>query len=430
MSSSRWSAPSGGDPAAGARRARRPQPRGGSERGVRPRRPAGRRRGAVRARAQRSIVAVSLRARAVTGALVPRGRGLRAGGLPLAPLLPAAALAHRRREHRPLGGQAVPHLLREGRRSRRLDDPGRRDRAPRARLAGHLEAALHACGGMRVALVGVLARLERDLPRLVSDEGDRRCLVHAFADQMEVVARGLVLDVDRVGARLERLHVLAVLLALDREAGANFTDETGRLRRCRRWDDRHREGDERDEGDASRCHTQGYAAGALPVLATVVTSYCSSSSAATRSSKSSRGCGRWWNVTDILSMRLPSTSRTSNCRPFQEMVSPGSGARPSCPKTKPPTVWKSSSGRSVPKRPLSSSIGNIPSSRYVSSSICSICTSATSNSSSISPTISSIRSSSVQMPAIAPYSSTTTAKWLFVLRNSCSSVARSFVSGT
>ena len=34
------------------------------------------------------------------------------------------------------------------------------------------------------------------------------------------------------------------------------------------------------------------------------------------------------------------------------------------------------------------------------------------------------------MPAVPPYSSTTIAKWLFVFRNSCSSDARSFVSGT
>jgi AraC-like DNA-binding protein len=43
--------------------------------------------------------------------------------------------------------------------------------------------------------------------------------------------------------------------------------------------------------------------------------YSTSSSAASRSSSSSRGTGRVMNVTDICSMRLPSTSSTSNCSP-------------------------------------------------------------------------------------------------------------------
>ena len=64
--------------------------------------------------------------------LVPRGRGLRARGLPLARLLPAAALAHRRREHRALGGPALPHLHGAHRRARRLADLQRLHRAARA----------------------------------------------------------------------------------------------------------------------------------------------------------------------------------------------------------------------------------------------------------------------------------------------------------
>ena len=64
--------------------------------------------------------------------LVPRGRGLRARRLPLAPVGAAAPLPDRRREHRSLGGKAVPDLLRARGRARSLDDPRRRDRAAHA----------------------------------------------------------------------------------------------------------------------------------------------------------------------------------------------------------------------------------------------------------------------------------------------------------
>ena len=50
--------------------------------------------------------------------------------------VPAPAVAHGRREHRPLGGQAVPHLLGARGRPRRLDDPGRRDRPARSERVG------------------------------------------------------------------------------------------------------------------------------------------------------------------------------------------------------------------------------------------------------------------------------------------------------
>ena len=73
--------------------------------------------------------------------VVPRGRGLRARRLPLAPLVAAAAVAHRRREHRPLAGQAVPDPLARLRRARRLDDRGRADRAARRRRVNVVELA-------------------------------------------------------------------------------------------------------------------------------------------------------------------------------------------------------------------------------------------------------------------------------------------------
>ena len=109
-------------PARGARRAARARRGGGAERGVRARRPPRRRRRALRARPQRRRVAVPLRARRAAGDVVPRGRGLRARRLPLAPLLAAAPVAHRRREHRPLAGQALPDPLARHRHARRLDD--------------------------------------------------------------------------------------------------------------------------------------------------------------------------------------------------------------------------------------------------------------------------------------------------------------------
>src|SRR5437660_1766790 len=88
-------------------------------------------------------------------------------------------------------------------------------------LGGNAEAALHATGGVRVALVRVLARPQLDRPGLVTLEGNRRGLVQPGPDQMEVVDRSLVLDLDRVRARLERLHVLAGGgLDFDREAWA------------------------------------------------------------------------------------------------------------------------------------------------------------------------------------------------------------------
>src|SRR3954470_9601429 len=117
---------------------------------------------------------------------------------------------------------------------------------------------------MGVALIRVLADLERDRPRLLAGEGDGGGLVHAGADQVEVVDRGLVLDLDRVLPRLERLHVLAALLDLDREAWA---DLAGQLR-CACESGRRRDqcgcGGERDqESEASGFHTYEYSTGRL-----------------------------------------------------------------------------------------------------------------------------------------------------------------------
>src|SRR3954453_16986627 len=82
------------------------------------------------------------------------------------------------------------------------------------------EAVLHAERGVRVALVRVAAGLEGHGPRLRAHERKAGFLADAArAEQVEVVDRPLVLDLDRVLAGLQRLHVLAGLLEFDRVAG-------------------------------------------------------------------------------------------------------------------------------------------------------------------------------------------------------------------
>src|SRR3569833_1965411 len=112
---------------------------------------------------------------------------------------------------------------------------------------------------MRVALVRVLALLQRDLPRLIALEGDGGRLVEAGALEVEVVEGRLVLDLDRVRAGLQRLHVLAVHLDLDREAGTNFADEALRLGgcSCRQCHGRSYEREQREYGDCHVSRTGG-----------------------------------------------------------------------------------------------------------------------------------------------------------------------------
>ena len=105
------------------------------ERGLRPARLARRRRGVVLPGAKSGRQPLPLRAGDRSRGLVPRGRRLRARRLPLAPVEPAAALAHRRRVDRPLGRQAVRDPLPPHRRAGGLDDRGRADREPGARAS-------------------------------------------------------------------------------------------------------------------------------------------------------------------------------------------------------------------------------------------------------------------------------------------------------
>src|SRR4051794_24230746 len=80
------------------------------------------------------------------------------------------------------------------------------------------ERALHALEGMLVALVGVATGLELDPPQDLAPEPQRRGLVHARPLQVEVVNGGLVLDLDRVRAGLDRPQLVASLRDLDRVA--------------------------------------------------------------------------------------------------------------------------------------------------------------------------------------------------------------------
>src|SRR5207248_9197095 len=59
---------------------------------------------------------------------------------------------------------------------------------------------------MGVALHLVLAVSERHVPRFVADEDDVRCLVDTWAEQVEVVQVGLVVDCDRVRSRVDVRH--------------------------------------------------------------------------------------------------------------------------------------------------------------------------------------------------------------------------------
>src|SRR3954452_3362789 len=115
--------------------------------------------------------------------------------------------------------------------------------------SGDLERPLHD-GRVRVAHEAVGALLQGDLPRRGAHAADGRLLVHAGADQVEVVDVRLVLDRDRVAACLDRLRAQR-----DREAGPVGADElpcAGRRRRAR--DDRHR-GAERRESKCDPSHS-------------------------------------------------------------------------------------------------------------------------------------------------------------------------------
>src|SRR5436305_6756657 len=105
---------------------------------------------------------------------------------------------------------------------------------------------------MDVALVRVLALLELDRPGLRPGARDARLLVHARAEEVEVVHGRLVAHDDLVGAGLERLDVLASRRHLDGVAGPARSDE---LRRRRLTEARERE---RCEGGGDDEHDDAF----------------------------------------------------------------------------------------------------------------------------------------------------------------------------
>src|SRR6266545_12486 len=100
-------------------------------------------------------------------------------------------------------------------------------RSSRCRLCRNAERAPHTAEAMRVALVRVASGLELDRPGDRTLEGNTRLLVQTGAEEMEVVDRGLVLDLDLVRPCLQSLHVLAGLGDFDREAWADLTLQDG-----------------------------------------------------------------------------------------------------------------------------------------------------------------------------------------------------------
>ena len=66
---------------------------------------------------------------------------------------------------------------------------------------------------------------------------------------------------------------------------------------------------------------------------------CAGEAAQSGQAASGEGSSSGRNFTWSFSMRVPSTSITSNLSPFHDTSSPASGARPSWPKTKPASVW-------------------------------------------------------------------------------------------
>src|SRR5712691_3829597 len=109
-------------------------------------------------------------------------------------------------------------------------------RSRSCRLLRDGEVTAHAGQVMWVTLIRIAAGPELDRPDHVALERDSRLPVHepdrgprdrAWPEEMEVVDRGLVLDLDPVRAGLDRLEVVAGPFHLDGVAGANLADEDG-----------------------------------------------------------------------------------------------------------------------------------------------------------------------------------------------------------
>src|SRR6266511_954503 len=99
----------------------------------------------------------------------------------------------------------------------------------RCPLLRDFEVADHPAEMVRVALVRVATGLECDRPGRLSLEGDAGLLVQAGAEEVKVVDRGLVLDLDPVLTGLDPFEILTALLHLDAEAGTDLAGQSRRL---------------------------------------------------------------------------------------------------------------------------------------------------------------------------------------------------------
>ena len=95
----------------------------------------------------------------------------------------------------------------------------------RAARLTHCEAADHPAREVNVALVRVLTLLELDRPGDSAGSRNAGCLVHAGAEEVEVVRGAFVVNRHLVSARFERLHGRTVVRQRDREAGPRGADE-------------------------------------------------------------------------------------------------------------------------------------------------------------------------------------------------------------
>src|SRR5262249_42190554 len=193
--------------------------RGGSaQRGLRPARLPRRRRRAVSPRCQRGGEPVSLPAPArLAGRLLPRGRRLRARRLPLPPHGQGRAFAHGRREHRPLGGEALPDPVAPDGRAPGLADrrgtrPGARDRlSPAAAVdVQRIESGLWRWTGFH-------EEWKQEVACVYLETSDAICLIDPLvpAENREKFLAALDSDVERVDLPV---HVLVTVFWHTRSA--------------------------------------------------------------------------------------------------------------------------------------------------------------------------------------------------------------------
>src|SRR3954464_13003731 len=107
---------------------------------------------------------------------------------------------------------------------------------------------------MRITLVRVRAWPQLDPPAGLPLEGDGGGFVEPRSLEVEIVEPGLVLDLDRVRAGLDRLQVAGPVLDLDRVTGADLTSQSGAALRTRDGCRDERGGQERERKQKASQH--------------------------------------------------------------------------------------------------------------------------------------------------------------------------------